>query len=120
MESLGERLRRVREERGLTQGELGALVHVSDATINRYEKNLRKPTPEMLRQLASVLGVSGDYLLGLSDDPGSTVVRETAAVWLDGGPEGLGPEEEQELRKFVEWLKHRRGGASPSKPGPQS
>lgn len=61
---LGERLRRAREAKGLTQEQLGKLLNVTDATINRYEKGTRQPAPAMLRRLAETLGVSVDYLLG--------------------------------------------------------
>ncbi len=107
MKTLGERLKRVREERGLTQEALGVLVHVSDATINRYEKNLRKPTPEMLRELAGALGTSGNYLLGLTDDPNPIQVREPVLGWTVGG-KPVPPEDRPELLRYLEWLEHRR------------
>jgi len=110
MVTLGERLKRTRGERGLTQEELAAMVHVSDATINRYEKNLRRPGPEMLRLLGDALQVSADYLLGRTDDPQPGVVRERAAAWLYGDPDDLTEEELDELRKYKEWLKARRKG----------
>jgi len=54
----GERLKKARQRKGLTQAQLGKLLNVSDATINRYEREQRKPDPEMLRKLAEVLDVS--------------------------------------------------------------
>jgi transcriptional regulator with XRE-family HTH domain len=67
---LGERLLLSRRRAGLTQKELGDLVGVSSHTIARIEQG-RAPQilTRSLEQLSRVLGVSADYLLGLSDDP---------------------------------------------------
>lgn len=62
--TLGSRLRKEREKKKLTQEELGKLLGVSDATINRYEKDTRKPDPTMLKALANILEVTTDFLLG--------------------------------------------------------
>ncbi len=66
---LGNRLRMVRESRGLSQVELARRVNVKSATINRYEQGVRNPDPEMLDALANELEVSVDYLLGRTDNP---------------------------------------------------
>ncbi len=64
MKTLGERIRRMREERGWTQTELGKKLGVSGTTITRYEKGLRHPDPEGLTKLADVFDCSIDHLLG--------------------------------------------------------
>jgi transcriptional regulator with XRE-family HTH domain len=66
---IGNRLKERREDKGLTQQQLGELVNVSDATINRYERNLREPGIETIKLLAKVLDCTSDYLLGLSSQP---------------------------------------------------
>jgi transcriptional regulator with XRE-family HTH domain len=60
-ESLGERLKRLRKERGLSQRELSA-PGVSYAYISRIEAGARQPSVKALRKLARKLGVSADYL----------------------------------------------------------
>jgi len=57
-------LRTARLAKRMTQEELGRLLHVSDATINRYEKGVHQPDPDKLNKLADILGVSTDELLG--------------------------------------------------------
>ncbi|HBR33873.1 MAG TPA: XRE family transcriptional regulator, partial [Firmicutes bacterium] len=47
-----ERLRLLREKAGWTQEQLGGKINVADATINRYEKGLRKPDIDTLELLA--------------------------------------------------------------------
>lgn len=66
---LGKRIRKARKAKKLTQEQIGTAVSVSDATINRYEKGIRQPDPEMLRLIADVLDVSVDYLLGRTETP---------------------------------------------------
>jgi tetratricopeptide (TPR) repeat protein len=60
-ETIGERLRRLRAERGLSQRELSA-PGVSYAYISRIEAGARRPSVKALRQLARRLGVSAEYL----------------------------------------------------------
>ena len=60
-ESVGERLRRLRVERGLSQRELSA-PGVSYAYISRIEAGARRPSVKALRMLARKLGVSPEYL----------------------------------------------------------
>jgi ATP/maltotriose-dependent transcriptional regulator MalT/DNA-binding XRE family transcriptional regulator len=68
-ETIGERLKRLRLEKGLSQRELAA-PGVSYAYISRIEAGTRQPSVKALRRLASKLGVSADYLETGSDlDP---------------------------------------------------
>jgi transcriptional regulator with XRE-family HTH domain len=60
-ESIGERLRRLRLERGLSQRELST-PGVSYAYISRIEAGTRQPSVKALRKLARQLDVSTEYL----------------------------------------------------------
>jgi len=60
-ESIGQRLRRLRLERNLSQRELSA-PGVSYAYISRIEAGARRPSVKALRSLAAKLGVTPDYL----------------------------------------------------------
>ena len=60
-ETIGQRLRRLRHERGLSQREL-ASPGVSYAYISRIEGGARRPSVKALRMLARKLGVTADYL----------------------------------------------------------
>lgn len=62
--SIGELIKTARENAGLTQVELGEKIGVTGVAIMRYEKGQRQPRLEQLQAIASVLGVSVDYLLG--------------------------------------------------------
>src|SRR6266567_7744342 len=66
METVGQRLRRLRLDRGLSQRELSG-PGVSYAYISRIEAGARRPSVKALRQLARKLGVSVEYLETGSD-----------------------------------------------------
>lgn len=51
------RIAEVRKARGLSQTELGRRIGKSEPTINRYERGNRKPTREVLNDIAEALGV---------------------------------------------------------------
>ncbi len=62
--TLGDRLRSLREQSGKTQRELAALLCINRVSYTQYENNKRTPPPDTLRKLAIIFNVSVDYLLG--------------------------------------------------------
>lgn len=66
MNDLGEKLWRLREQRGLSQEEFAEMLGVSRQTVSNWENG--KATPDALRlgKICAVLRVSADELLGLS------------------------------------------------------
>jgi len=60
-ESVGQRLRRLRHERGFSQRDLSA-PGISYAYISRIEAGARRPSVKALRMLAKKLGVTAEYL----------------------------------------------------------
>lgn len=65
----GNRLRTIRNLRGLTQQELAERAGVNQQAIARYEKNITEATDGALTSIARALNITSDYLLGLSDLP---------------------------------------------------
>ena len=61
------RLKQLREERHLTQRELGELLNVSMRQYLRYEKGEQEPNLAGWIFLADLYNVSLDYLVGRSD-----------------------------------------------------
>lgn len=73
--TLGSRLKKARQIKRLTQVELGKTLGSSDATINRYEKDVRKPDPDTLNKLATILGVSIDWLMGRKNSKDTNIIQ---------------------------------------------
>ena len=64
----GLRLRALRNEKKLTQDELGKSLNVSGKTIGTWERDSRQPNIEAINKLASIFDVTTDYLLGNSNE----------------------------------------------------
>lgn len=76
----GERLRKLREEKGLTQAQLADTLHISRAALGYYE-NGRAPTIDVLDKVAATFDVPLDYLMGRTE----AIRRENIAVCNDLG-----------------------------------
>jgi repressor LexA len=61
---VGKRLKELRQNRGLTQQQLGNMINVTKVSICCYENNTRVPNLETLEDLIKVLNVEANYLLG--------------------------------------------------------
>lgn len=57
MTTIGKRIERLRDARGLTQTQLGRAAKIGQNTISRYEAGLSDPSREAVARLATALGV---------------------------------------------------------------
>lgn len=64
----GERLKRARKQKNMTQWDLAERLHVARPTITMWETGKNAPTADMLAELAAIFDCSVDYLLGLTED----------------------------------------------------
>ena len=67
--TFGERLRKARKSKGITQAELAEAIGVHEMTIRRWETDKRSPRIEEIRALASFLEIPVDFLMGESEKP---------------------------------------------------
>ena len=81
---IGLRLSNCRQDRNLTQEELAGRLGVTPQAVSKWERSISLPDVSMLSELARILDVSADWLLGLragkhaqTASPGSN--SETAA-----------------------------------------
>ncbi|MDR1978838.1 MAG: helix-turn-helix domain-containing protein [Synergistaceae bacterium] len=66
---IGDRIRKRRNDLGLSGIELANLVGISQPYISAIEREIRQPSLDILLLLARALGTSVSYLLGETDDP---------------------------------------------------
>lgn len=66
MKTVGRRIREVREQIGMTQGELAKRVHVSRASVQSWESGQTYPSIDNCVSLANIFHLSVDYLIARS------------------------------------------------------
>ncbi len=58
-----QRLKELREQRGLTQAKLAEQLGTTQQTIHKYEHGTAEPEHKMLRRISDFFNVSADYLI---------------------------------------------------------
>ena len=83
-----ENLKKLREEKGLSQKQLGDLMFVNHSTIARWENGSRLPDASMLLRLSKCLGVDTSTLLQLAarseENPNVIMVDDSRIILSDG------------------------------------
>lgn len=88
MESLfSERLRFIRAQKKLTLDEIAYGINSNKSTLSQYENGKRKADQKMIIKISEYLGVSADYMLGLTDDPSGRMTPKKVNEYhrLSGG-----------------------------------
>ena len=67
MIGVGDRLKELRIEHGLTQKELADKIGQAQSAITYWEKNEQEPVISSFKKLCDFFDVSADYLLGRKD-----------------------------------------------------
>jgi transcriptional regulator with XRE-family HTH domain len=111
-ESFGDRLRKTREAKGLSQSELGQKAGLQASAISHFEAGRRSPSFENLIRLADALSVTLDFLLGRETEPRNA---GPVAEQLFRSFERMSTEDQESLVQFARVLaeknKDRRGGS---------
>jgi transcriptional regulator with XRE-family HTH domain len=95
LDLVGDRLRQIRTQRGITLTELSTRTGISKSTLSRLETGQRRPTLELLLALADTYRVPLDDLVGAPDvgDPRIRLkarrVHGRTVVPLTQGPAGV-------------------------------
>ena len=87
-QNLGETLRRLRMEKGLTQQQLADHLHMDRTSVTNWETGRRIPEASMFPQLAAALGVDAAALLALTEDSGeppNVLLIDDQPIILEGG-----------------------------------
>ncbi|EHQ9015666.1 helix-turn-helix transcriptional regulator [Enterococcus faecalis] len=72
IETMGERIKRLRLEKNLTQEELASKFGLKRAAINKYEKgNVENMKRSVIEDMSKFFGVSPSYLMALDDSTSS-------------------------------------------------
>lgn len=66
---LSKRLKKCRDEAGLTQIKVAIYCDITEKAYQNYELGVHEPKVSILARIARLYKVSIDYLVGLTDDP---------------------------------------------------
>lgn len=72
-----ERLKQARKRRKMSQLMLSEKLGTKQTTVSGWENDGNEPAYEMLVCISKALGVTTDYLLGITDNPLSLVRNDT-------------------------------------------
>jgi transcriptional regulator with XRE-family HTH domain len=97
----GERLRKVRDDKGLSQNDLAERAGIQASAVSHFELGRRLPSFDNIRRLADALNVTSDFLLG-REDVREVAGPEAAALFRDYRE--LSAEDQLTLSKFAEHL----------------
>lgn len=89
--NIGETIRRLRREQGMTQEALAEALNISPQAVSRWELNLAMPDITLLPALACLFDVTSDELLGIRTPLQQQRLRDTfvqAQRLREGGQSG--------------------------------
>lgn len=102
--SLGARIRSLREEKSISQLELAKILNIGNTTLSQYESDKRIPSDTVKKKIADYFNVSTDYLLGRSNIRNPYIKKDSSET-----------DEVDELEQEFEELKDKMKNISPSK-----
>lgn len=87
---IGERLKKARIKKGLTQEQLAEKIDVSIAFLSRVERGSSRPNLRRLDEICNILGVSQGYILeGASGDSKTYLDKDFSNLLENCPPEKL-------------------------------
>ena len=103
-----ERMKTLREERGLTMDELAVEIGMSPCSVYYYEHSKHVPNIITLIKYAMYFGVSTDYLLGMEEQDNDDKYRSYQAmimVWADRAARGRYDGNDELVRDVIAFAK---------------
>lgn len=105
--ALGDKIRELRKQKGLTLDKLAELTESSKSYIWELEnKNTPRPSAEKIGRIAAVLGVTSEFLLDTSEKSPTPEIEDKAFFRKY---QKLEPEVKAKIRSIVEvWDKDKK------------
>lgn len=109
------RLKFLREEKGLFQSDIAKVLGISVAAVGFYENEKRDMSPDTILKLAEYFGVTTDYLLGKTDIRNSgqqidDVLNEAMIGMSKEEYEQLNETQKKQIRDFAIFVKNQSEG----------
>ena len=101
----GNRIKLLREEKGLKQDELSKILGVSPSAIGMYERDEREPNDDITLKLAEFFNVTTDYLLGKSDNRNIENIRDNFKIELSTKEyKNITDEQKKQIEDFAKFI----------------
>ena len=106
---MGDKIKKLRIDAGLTQSQTAERLGISTSTVGMYEHGRRRPDNEMLIKIGKLFSVTTDYLLGLDEQSNeateiiekmSSRIRNGKGITLKGIPMSI--EDKEKLLYTIE------------------
>ena len=101
---VGTRLKKLRRESKLNQGELANIIGVNKSAVSHYETDKDDPSDKIKIEIAKHFNISLDYLLGLIDVP-VPIYNEELYLKI---PESINQSEKNILSDFLLYVEWKR------------
>ncbi len=88
----------LRRRKGVSQRKAAADLHISQALLSHYENGAREPGLPFVCRACDYYGVTADYLLGRSMEPGTRAPSPAALLALSGALRSMAEEVESYVR----------------------
>jgi len=99
--SIGNNIKRIRLERGLTQEEVAAHLGISFQSISKWERNDGYPDITMLPALSRYFQITTDELLGVKEIEKEDNYHKLNHLWTENNKAGLHPENVELMRQSL-------------------
>jgi transcriptional regulator with XRE-family HTH domain len=101
--SIGTKIKELRKEKGLSQGDLGRLAGIHEKLLSKYEHERIVPTADTLKKISVALHVSADYLI-FENVPkeGKIELKDLELFTMFKEAEDLGEEERETIKKVID------------------
>lgn len=102
--SFNSRLKAIRLNMGLNQKEFADKIGISPVTLSHYENDKREPDLKKLASICTILSVSSDYMLGLSDSTSPAMTVTISSERIPRDPlDDLSPDRREKVCEFIEF-----------------
>ena len=111
------RLKLLREEKKLTQGDIAKMLNITTAAYSYYENEKRSLDTKSASILADFFGVSIDYLLGKTDirnpeEQINDILNEAMIGMSKSDYEKLTETQKKQIRDFALFVKNQNKGGN--------
>lgn len=106
---VGERIKELRTQAGMTQSDLAKVVEMTYVQIGRYETKKANPSSEVLQKIAQALNTTTDFLMnGSTDEMANAQLKDKELLNLFRSVEQLGQEDKNMIKTFLDALVTKR------------